>query len=319
MITRTRISVLAMIALAALSVTYMVRLGLPLTPTTQTRAATMTVTDTSGLLVGSRVLLRGVEVGFVTSIAPNKSGISIDWTYDDSYQIPVDSKIRVDNLSALGEPFVSVLPDTTNGPYLDNHAVIDPDKITIPTPFTELSARLTELLKQIDPNQIQRIAATLNAGLPNDVNVINDLNRAGVLLAKQFTEQSDNMLTLMRAIQPLVMNTAGVPASLAATTPQMHAFGLGFQDLLNSIPDAMTLGGPLLEGTRDGASPFLRELQKFLDANSTDLEKLGVNLLPAAQSASASMRTIDIARLLGNILSDDNPEGALTVHVPAGG
>ncbi|MDV6211974.1 MlaD family protein [Rhodococcus erythropolis] len=319
MITRTRISVLAMVALAALSVTYMARLGLPISPTTQTRAATMTVPDTNGLLVGSRVLLRGVEVGFVTTIAPNESGISIDWTYDDSYQIPVDSRIRVDNLSALGEPFVSVLPDTADGPYLENHAVIDNGKVTVPTPFTELSARLTELLKQIEPDQIQRIADTLNAGLPDGVHVINDLNRAGVLLAKQFTEQSDNMLTLMRAIQPLVMNTDGIPETLAATTPQMNAFGIGFQDLLQSIPDAMATGGPLLEGTRDGASPFFRELQKFLDANARDLETIGVNLLPAAQSASASMRTIDVGRLLGNLLSDDNPEGALTVHIPAGG
>jgi phospholipid/cholesterol/gamma-HCH transport system substrate-binding protein len=207
----------------------------------------------------------------------------------------------------------------SDGPYLDDAAVISDEMVSVPTPFTELSARLTDLLKQVDPDSIQRISETLDAGLPDDITVIDDLNRAGVLLARQFTEQSDNMVTLMRAIQPLVMDTVGIPEALATTSPQMDAFGYGFQDLLQSIPDAMALGGPLLEGTREGASPFFRELQKFLDANAVDLETIGVNLLPAAQSASASMRTIDTGRLLGNLLSDNNPEGALTVHVPLGG
>lgn len=319
MITRTRVSVLAMVVLAALSLTYMITLGLPVSAVKQTKSATMTVPDTNGILTGSRVLLRGVAIGFVTDIEPTASGIAVDWNYDDRYRIPSDSNVRVDNLSALGEAYVSILPETADGPYLDDSAAIDTDRITVPTPFTELSARLTELLKQVDPEQVQRISDTLDAGLPDGVHVIDDLNRAGSLLAQQFTEQSDNMITLMQAIQPLIMRTDGVPEALAATSPQMEGFGVGFQDLLQSIPDAMATGGPLLEGTRDGASPFFRELQKFLDATAVDLEVIGVNLLPAAQSASASMRTVDLGRLLGNILSEDNPEGALTVHIPVGG
>ncbi|WP_036511382.1 MlaD family protein [Nocardia aobensis] len=316
MITRTRVSVVAMTALTALSLLYIQRVGLDVDRFRDTRTATMTVPDTNGVLVGARVLLRGVPIGKVTAITPVAGGVRLALRYEDSHHIPVRSWFRIDNLSALGESYISVLPDTANGPYLADGAQVAADRVSVPTTFEELSARLTHLLQQVAPDQVQGIFHALDIGLPGGVQVIGDLNRAGSLLAAEFTEQTDNLVTLLSTLQPLLMRSGDVPASLAATSPQLAGFGVGFQDLLNSVRDAMRRG-PLLDGIRDGASPLFGELQKFLDHTASDLKVIGVNLLPAAQAGGAALRTVDLGSLLGRVLAATDPPGALTVHVPA--
>jgi virulence factor Mce-like protein len=275
----------------------------------------LTVPDTNGILVGSRVLLRGVPIGKVTAIEPTAGAVELAVRYTASDPIPVNSWFRVDNLSALGESYISVLPDTAAGPYLSDGAQIAADRVAVPTTFKELSARLAHLLRQVDPDQVQQIFHTLDIGLPEDVQVVGDLNRAGTLLAAEFTEQTDTLVTLLSTLQPLLMRTGEVPASLAATSPQLPGFGTGFQELLNSVRDAMHRG-PLLDGIRDGASPLFGELQKFLDITAADLEIIGVNLLPAAQSGGAALRTVDLGGLLGRVLAATDPAGAVTVHIP---
>ncbi|ETD31375.1 MlaD family protein [Williamsia sp. D3] len=317
MITRTKISVLAMVLLAVSSLFYMTRVGLHVDSLSSTRTASMVVPDTNGLLVGSRVLLRGVAIGHVTGLEPSAEGVDVKWNYEDERKIPVDSAFRVDNLSALGEAYVSVLPATINGPFLGDGDAVAPERVSTPTTFKELSEELTQILEQVDPDQVQGIFDTLDVGLPDDVRVIGDLNRAGTYLADEFTTQQDNLVTLLATLQPLLMQTGGISENLRETAPLMAGFGTGFQDLLNSVRDA-TIKGPLLAGIRDGASPLFTELQTFLDITSADLNIIGVNLLPAATAGAASLRTVDMGRLLDNVLAATSPPGAVTVTIPVG-
>jgi phospholipid/cholesterol/gamma-HCH transport system substrate-binding protein len=317
MITRTKISVLAMVVLAVSSVFYMTRVGLHVDSLSSTKSASMVVPDTNGLLIGSRVLLRGIPIGHVTGLEPAADGIDVTWNYADERKIPADSAFRVDNLSALGEAYVSVLPSSIDAPYLGDGDVIAIDQVSTPTTFKELSEKLTDLLGQVDPDQVQGIFSTLDVGLPDDVRVIGDLNRAGTYLADEFTEQQDNLVTLLATLQPLLMRTGNMPENLRDTAPLMADFGTGFQDLLNSVRDA-TIRGPLLAGIRDGASPLFTELQTFLDITAADLNVIGVNLLPAASAGAASLRTVDMGRMLDKVLAATSPRGALTITVPTG-
>lgn len=318
MITKTRISVLAMLVIAALSVTYMLQNGLTVGALNSTRSASFVVPESNGLLVGSRVLVSGVEAGHVTALRPVAGGVRVDWNYRDSQQIPADSDFRVDNLSALGEAYVAVRPDGAGAPFLTDGAQIAADRVSVPTPFNELSERLTILLRQIDPDQVGAIFETLHGSLPEDRSVLNDLNLAGRLLAAELEQQSDSLTTLLSTLQPLLAKTGSVPASLAATTPEFPAFGEGFQDMLDSIRDAVDLGGPLLDGVTRGASPFLAELQSFLDNTATDLNVIGVNVLPAARAGAAALSTVDLGRFLTKALAATAKPGAITLQVPAG-
>jgi virulence factor Mce-like protein len=318
MITRTKVSLIGMIVIAIASFLYMDRLGLHTGVGDEVRTAQLVITDTNGLVVGSRVLLRGIAIGYVTELTPSAERVDVTWEYDRSYSIPSDSSFRVDNLSALGEPYVAVLPTSTSGPYLEDNATISPDQVVVPTTFKELSERLTRLLEQVEPDQVQNIFATIDTGLPEDVDVPGNLSRAGELLASTFTQQSDNFTTLLSTLQPLLMSSETIPGGLRGVTPHLAPFGAGFSGVLDGIRFAVQKG-PLRDGIEYGVSPFLVELQKFLDQSATDLNTIGVDLLPGVTAGATSMRTVNVGNLLDVLLESTTTEGAVTVHVPTPG
>lgn len=317
MITKTRVSVVAMLALAALSIAYILNVGLHI-KSPSAKHATITVPDTNGILVGSRVLLRGTEIGHVTDIRQSPDGAEITWDYDDSYKVPVESTFRVDNLSALGEAYVAVLPATAGGPYLEDAAYVGGESVSTSSTFKELSERVTEVLGQTDPERVQRVFAELDLGLPDGMEVIEDLNRASRLLTAEFTQRADQLTTLLATMQPLLMRSAPIPAIMRATAPNLPGFGEGFSAMESGTKDAIDWSGPMYTGITTGASPLVAALQKFLDDSGADLKVIGDNLLPAAQSGAASLRTVDMGRMLDNLLRATD-SGALEIEIPVGG
>ncbi|QTJ70733.1 MCE family protein (plasmid) [Rhodococcus sp. ZPP] len=312
--TPTRASFAGMAALAIASFLYMGHLGLETGVLENRRTANMTVSDTNGLVVGSRVLLRGVPIGQVTDISSAADHVSIVIDYDRGYQIPIDSRFRVDNLSALGEAYVGVLPAAESGPYLGDRAMIDPAHVIVPTTFNELSARLTRMLEQIEPDKIQRIFEELNIALPDDTRVLVNLNHAGELLATMFTNQSGDLTKLFNTMQPLLLQSATVPGDLVGTTPNLTHLGSSLTDLVNNVEFSRS-ETPLTAGARDGVIPFLGGLQGFLDNNSSDLQNLGVDLLPGVRAGATALSTVNVSQLLDNALASTDSDGSVTVHV----
>ncbi|WP_040801067.1 MlaD family protein, partial [Nocardia higoensis] len=239
---KTPLSVLGMVAIAASSLVYLGRIGLEHDAFGEVRTASMVIPETNGLVAGSRVLVRGVAVGHVTAVHASAAGITVDWNYDGETGIPADSRYRVDNLSALGEAYLSVLPQTSTGPYLEDGAEIPAEKVSVPTTFDELSQRLTTMLEQVEPEQIRAIFATVDVALPEDPWVLGDLSRAGELLAGTLLQQSGNLTDLFNAVQPVLRQTGTVPGDLAAAAPLLTDFGEGFRGTLAGIYFAASFG-----------------------------------------------------------------------------
>ncbi|EON31332.1 ABC-type transport system involved in resistance to organic solvents, periplasmic component [Gordonia terrae C-6] len=317
MITKTRVSVVAMLAIAGLSIAYILSVGLHVN-SPSARHATITVPDTNGILVGSRVLLRGIEVGHVTEISQSSRGAEITWNYDETENIPVESNFRVDNLSALGEAYVAVMPTTSGGPYLADNAYIEGENVSNAATFKDLSEQVTEVLGQTDPDKVQRVFAELDMGLPDGIEVIEDLNKVGRLLTAEFTARADELTTLLATMQPLLMRSEAIPGLMRATTPHLAGFGIGFAELESGVKDAIDWSGPMYTGITQGATPLVAALQKFLDDSGADLKIIGDNLLPATRSGAAALRTVDVGRVLDNVINATD-SGAVEIRIPAGG
>ena len=311
---KTSLSVAGMVAITAVSFTYMGRVGLETDWNGQAKSAQVQVNDTNGLVVGSRVLLRGIAIGHVSSVTTSADAVDVEWKYDRNRQIPIDSMFRVDNLSALGETYLSVLPSSESGPFMQDGDAVLTSRVVVPTTFKELSERLTRLLEQVDPVQVQEVFDTINVALPDDLAVLDNLNRAGESLASTLRQQLDNVTTLLATLQPLLMDSEGIPKGLEDATPRVAEFGSGFRDLLSGIHFAV-VRGPLRDGIANGVSPMLTDLQKFLDEAAPSIQEIGVNLLPAVQAGASSLRTVDIGRLLDNAMMATNFGDALTVRV----
>ncbi|SEC12587.1 virulence factor Mce family protein [Rhodococcus pyridinivorans] len=311
---RTVLSLAGMGIIAALSFVYMGQAGLRTGLGEDVYTAEVEVPDTNGLVVGSRVLMRGIEIGEVTDITASADAVHVAWKYDRNSPIPVDSTIRLDNLSALGEPFLAVWPQSASAQYLEDGAVVGDDRVVVPTTFEELSERLTNLLTQVEPEGVREIFRTLDIALPEDPRVHGNLARSGELMAATFTQNADTFTTLLRTVQPLLLDSGSIPNAMRATEPGVAEFGSGFTDLLAGIRFASDRG-PLNAGIAYGASPFIGELQKFLDETAADLEVIGVNLLPAVSEAANSIRAMDIGTLMNNVLTSTESGDALTLKV----
>ncbi|WP_280343281.1 MlaD family protein [Nocardia neocaledoniensis] len=308
-----------MAAIAVLSFVYMDSLGLQTGAFEDRKTASMSVTDTNGLVTGAKVLLRGVEIGHITGVDTSAKGVQVDWNYEAGYQIPVDSRFRVDNLSALGETYLAVLPAASSGPYLDDGAVIDASHVTVPTTFKELSEKLTRFLEQVEPARVQELFKEINISLPDDVRVLGNLNAAGELLAAAMTRESDNLALLLNTIQPMLLDSATIPSDLARTTPHLAGFGHGFNELVDGIYFAMVFS-PLRDAVKYGAKPLIADgLQVFLDKSAADLNILGTDLLPAARAAGAALQTVDISQLFANAMRATESGNAVTINVPLPG
>ncbi|NMN96687.1 MlaD family protein [Antrihabitans stalactiti] len=313
-INRTALSVAGMVTIAAASFAYMTQIGLEIGALEDTRTATMSIPDTNGLLVGSRVLLRGIAIGHVTAIAPKVDHIDVDWDYDTNYDIPVDSHYRVDNLSALGETYLAVSPATSQGPYLADGASIDTANIVVPTTFKELSERLTRMLEQVDPHRVSDIFHELDVALPDGPDVLSNLSRAGDLLAAAVVDNTTELTKILSTVQPLLLDSDWLSTDLAGATPNMAPMGTNITKMLDGM--AWTVkNGPLRDGIRYGVGPFIGELQKFLDNTSADLNTLGVDLLPPVRAGAAAMQTVNVSQLLDNALAATESGDAITIHV----
>ena len=313
MITKTRVSVVAMLAILGLSLMYVFSNGLHI-KTIGARHATITVPDTNGILVGSRVLLRGIEIGHVTDISQSVEGARITWDYKKSTKIPTDSQYRVDNLSALGEAYVSVLPTSSDGPYLQNNARIDTDRVGVTSTFKDLSEQVTKILTQVDADKVQNVLRELDGGLPEDIEVLDNLNKVGKLMTKQLLTNQDSLNTLLKTMQPLLMRSSPLAKDLKGFTPKVNDFMAMFSYMMHGVKDAIDWSGPMVIGINNGATPLVAMLQKFLDENSGNIKVVGDNLLPLASVGAASMRTIDTGKLLDQLIGSVN-NGALTIRL----
>ena len=315
---KTKISATSMLVVAIGSMWYMTALGLEVKIFDDFKTAQMTAPDTNGLVVGSRVLLRGVSIGNITAISSASENVTIDWEYDSNYDIPEDSALRLENLSALGEPFISVLPQSEAGPYLPPAAKIAPERVTVPTTVKELSARLTRLLTQIEPDQIQQIFLELDLALPDGSATLQELSRAGRLLASMMISSNGELKTDLNNMQTLLLGSEWLPTGLDRSSQDIARFGAGLQEFLDAA-HATSIVAPLPEGIALGTGPFLAELQSFLDKAAPDIKILAEGALPGVQSSAAALRTLDVSQILRSALVSTSAGDSVTVHIDVGG
>src|ERR1700722_7388953 len=115
---RDVVSFVAFGAILVFVFSYFGTLGLRVQPPSDRTTLSMDIPDINGLVAGSKVTLRGVPVGQVNTVSTSARAATVDFYVEGRYRIPVDTEVRLENLSALGESYIDLRPRSVDGPIL---------------------------------------------------------------------------------------------------------------------------------------------------------------------------------------------------------
>lgn len=296
----------------AVSVGYVGSLGIRVGPPAHRTNLAMTVADINGLVVGSNVLLRGVPVGKVSNIKASVEGAAVDFYIDDRYRVPVDSEVRLENLSALGESYIGLVPRSDTEPMLRDGQHIATEKVIQPASISELATSVVRVVNQLDPGALHRIIGEGNDALPDPNSVLPNLSHTSQLLRNTAADMHGAGQVLLDNFQTLLHNAGWLGPLLADTGPSVRAIGENMQHTLISSFALPNAGAPT---TLYLVMRFLDRIMRFLDNNGGDLKVLGEAFEPHVKSIAGALMNFDPSQILANFLATLPEDGAITLHV----
>lgn len=310
---RYLLSFIAFGTIVGFCVYYVAALGVRVGPPDDRVNVTMRVPDINGLVVDSNVLLRGVPVGKVTGVQTALSGATIQFYIAKDYPVPVDSDVRLENLSALGESYIGLVPRVTSGPMFHDGQQVAAEDVTQPASISELSTSLVRVLNQLDPARLDHLVSEADVALPDPEVVLPNLARASVLLRNAVNGMDGRGSKLLDNFQTLLRNAGFVGPRLAEITPALYAFGPEVFGLFTAAKGLVDqTGSP--EGLRN-VGRLLARIQKFLDERGPDLKVFADALTPNINAIAAAAMNLDTGQILSNMLAAYPEDGVVTLHV----
>lgn len=232
-----------------------------------------------GLLPGSDVKIRGVNVGEVKGIRLVDNRAEIRLRIEDGTQIPVDAQAVIRPKTLFGEKFVDILPggDELTGPYLG-----DGDQIVDTLGGFELEQVLADaypVLEAINPAELAVVLdelATAGRGLGPNINrqIVNaaTLAELGASNDAEFRQFTTDLALLAEELEVLAPDLIGGARDLNVALPPLNERS----DRLNAaLRDTGRLAGDLadlLEANESFTTNALtngsRSLQTIFDRRS---------------------------------------------------
>ncbi|MEW2265194.1 MCE family protein [Streptomyces sp. NPDC047853] len=225
---------------------------------------------TGGLFTHSDVTYRGVSVGRVGPIDLTADGVVAHLRIKKSApSIPADTRAVVAGLSAVGEQYIDLQPESDSGPYLA-------DGTRIELPDTEVPAPVTDVLTSVD---------ALTRSVP-----LEDLRTVVDEFGKTFEGHGDDLQAL------LDNGSAFVEAADRALPSTTRLLTDGETVLRTQAEEAEAI-----RGFADGAT----ELARALKGSDADLRRLLTVTPGAATQVSGLLRDLDpsLGVVLANLLT----------------
>ncbi|WP_232235974.1 MlaD family protein [Nocardia sp. BMG51109] len=271
--------------------------------------------NSGGLGVNAPVLLDGIQVGRTQQVRKQAEGVLVRLRIDKRYPIPLSSSVRVEQLSALGEPYIEFAPPDGAGPYLADGQSIPSQRVQVPVTITALSTRFVELLNQLHPQTMANLVDTFDRALSGTDAAMQTLQRSTTLLAATLLSRTDAIRQLFGDIQALGGNIDWLGPALSTGGPQFGEFGTSLSDV---VQQASTLveSRPVSDYfTGDGLTPFLDRLTDFLNEIGPSVAPLAPVLQPVVADAVERAPRLDISALIDQSLHGVDPDGTLHFRI----
>ncbi|MFF0491886.1 MlaD family protein [Nocardia sp. NPDC004068] len=278
--------------------------------------ALMDLPDAGGLGEGSAVLLTGVRIGTVAAVDTAPAGVRVRLRLDAEHRVPLDSRVVIENLSVLGEPYVEIVPRTADGPYLADGQAIPPDRVRPAISIARMARMAAELLRQLRPDAVGRLIDTVVTAYAGNAAVVPDLARSTDLLAALIGDRSAALGRTITALQSIAPDMDWTGPAMTTASPPFIEFGQRVDAIADAVGRLFTTGdSPRMYLEGNGLVPFLDKLTARIDAIGPDLAPLAPMLVPLRDIAVRAFPRIDLSALISQVLLGLDEDA---VHVRVG-
>lgn len=235
---------------------------------------TVQLPQAGGLYEGGNVTYRGVEVGRVNAVRLNQTGAEAVLQLKSDIHIPANLRVEVHSMTAVGEQYVELLPQSSSGPSLKGGDVIPVGVTYVPPDINSLLSATNRGLKAIPRENLKTVVDegyTAVGGLGPEVS---RLVKGSTRLAIDARKNLDSLVTLIDESKPVFDSQIDTSdsiqawaAHLATITSQIQSNDNGFKGLLQQ------------------GSPAIDETRKLLDRVQPTLPIVLANLVSVGQVA----------------------------------
>jgi phospholipid/cholesterol/gamma-HCH transport system substrate-binding protein len=198
---------------------------------------------TGGLYQFSNVTYRGSQVGKVMSVTLTDKGALATMSLNQSPKIPADLKAQVRSMSAVGEQYVDLLPNTDSGPYLQDGSVIAMANTSVPQQVGPMLDQVSALVDTIPKDQLSHLLDESHKAFSGAGFDFGSLLDSASTITRDSMAVSDQTLALINDAGPFLDAQAQTTdatrtwaASLAGITGQVANNDPEFRSILQNGP-----------------------------------------------------------------------------------
>ena len=166
-----------------------------------------------GLFPNSDVNILGVPVGKIKTVEPVGHTVKVTMEVSSDYKIPADATAQIVPISLISDRYVEFAPAYTEGPVLQDGAVIPQERTVIPAELDDVFKQLKKLLDAIQP------------GGPGEPGALGELI---VELDKTFRGKEDDL-------QGALTEGAQVTRTLASTSDDLQGVLANLDSLFGTL------------------------------------------------------------------------------------
>ncbi|TSD48505.1 MCE family protein [Rhodococcus sp. KBS0724] len=270
-----------------------------------------------GIFTNAEVTYRGVPVGRVGDLSLTEDGIEVDLKIDNNApQIPASTRAVVANRSAIGEQFVDLVPDTDQGPFLEDGSVIAVGDTATPVPVEEVLTSANGLVHSVPVDALHTVAVELGAafnGKGEDIQVLADslsgLSQSGLDTLPQTLGLIRDSQTVLTTQSDQSSSIKQFSADLDVIAAQLRTSDPDIRRLIdNGIPASEQIGA-LVNETGPALTTDLTNLASFTQTLAPRAIALQPFLifLPGLAAAAPTVAPGDGTVHQGLVLETNNP------------
>jgi phospholipid/cholesterol/gamma-HCH transport system substrate-binding protein len=259
--------------------------------------------QSGGIFVGSEVSYRGVTVGRVDDLRLSRDGVIVDARINRGVQIPKDTKVVVENRSAVGEQYLDFQPRSYSGAKLEDGDTIPRRDTAYPLRVDTLLLDLDRTVNSVDRGDLRTVVDELGKGFADGGEDLQRLLDSGDALTRSATDALPETIKLIDDGR-IVLDTQ------RETSGQIKVFARNFADL----SETLKASDGDLRLILDRGAVASKELETLIRDNQGSLAALLANLITVGQVTTA--RVDGIQQLL--VTYPDVVAGGYTV-VPGDG